>query len=147
MPASQHLQIRAAIAAALLTAQVLPAARIHENRELTLSNGVDSQLHVNFKQSRPREQVVYTSHPREWDSEYELVLLARKTAGEEASDVADLLWVAVYQAVMADTTLGGLSIDLLPGEATVDDAEGDTSLCRLTWSLTVQHRTSNNTLT
>lgn len=147
MAASAQLQLRAAMAALLLADTPLAGGRVHENRELQLATGVDSQVHVNFRGSRPTDMVIYTGHPREWMTEIELVFLARKSGGEEASDVADALWAEAYGRVMADQSLGGLAMDLLPGEVIVDDAEADTSLCRLTWTVTVQHRTSNNSLT
>lgn len=147
MATSKHLQIRAALAAAIVAAGVLPAARVHENRDFTLATGIDSQLHVNFRQSRPEDVVVFSTQPRDWTSEYEIVILARKAAGVEASSAADALWASVYQAVMADRSIGGRAIDLEPGEASVAEDEGDTSLCRLIWTLAVQHRTENNTIT
>lgn len=147
MATSKQLQIRGAIAAVQVAAAVLPAARIHQNRAFALANGVDSQLHVNFRRSLPEKPVMFANHPIDWDSEFELTVLARKTASVEASDVADAVWAAAFAAVMADQTLGGLVDYVEPGEAVVEDAEGDTSLCRLTWTFTVRHRTANNTIT
>jgi len=144
MPASLHIQLRAAVAALLAG---IGAEAIFQNREFTLSNGKYSQVHVNLRSTRPEDQVIFTSHPRDWATELEVVILTRKNGSVEASDAADSLWVAAYQALMADQTIGGRAWDLLPGEAEFEDAEGDTSLCRLTWLLTVHHRTSNNTLT
>jgi hypothetical protein len=144
---SQQLQIRGAIAAALVAAAVLSALRIHENRAFALATGVDSQLHVNFRRSLPEQPVMFADHPIDWDSDFELTVVARKTASVEASDVADAVWAAAFAALMADQTLGGLVEYLQPGECSVEDAEGDTSLCRLTWTFTARHRTANNTIT
>lgn len=145
MASSLQLQLRAAIAA--LLADLDAPGGVHENRDFDMANGVASQVHVNLRRSVPNDQVVYTNHPRIWLTDFELVILARKTGSSEASEVADALWVAAYAALMGDQTLGGRASQILPGEAEYDDGQGDTSVCRLTWTFTVDHRTSNNTLT
>lgn len=144
--ASKQLQIRAALAA-LLTASGGIGALVFENRDFALATGVSAQVHVNLRSSEPFDMLVYTDHPRDWRTEIEFVALTRKTGATEAGDAADALWVQIYQRVMADQGLGGLAWELLPGEATVEVDEADTSVARLTWLLTVNHRTTNNTLT
>lgn len=143
--ASKQLQIRAALAALLVAS--LGSVSVYQNREFSLANGVTSQVHVNLHSSEPVDTVVFTDHPRDWRTVIEIVMLARKSGATEASDAADALWATAYAAVMADQTLGGLSWEIAPGEATVEVDEADTSLARLTWLLTVHHRTTNNTLT
>jgi hypothetical protein len=146
MATSKQLQIRSGVAA-LVAAACSVDGGVHQNREYDLATGKTAQAHVNFTRTFPVDQMVYTAHPRDWATEIELKFLTRKNGSVEATDAADALWVAAYGAVMADQSLGGLAWELLPGEATVEDAQGDTSLCRLTWTLTVHHRTTNNTLT
>lgn len=145
MAASKQLQIRAALAALLVASLV--DVQVYENREFSLAQGVTSQVHVNLESSEPIGDLVHTDHPRSWRTVFQFVMLARKDGTTEASDVADDLWVQVYQIVMADRTLNDLAWEMLPGEATVDVEEADTSVCRLTWMLTVHHNTINNTLT
>lgn len=144
MTASMHLQIRDRVAAALTA----PDGGVHTNRNFLLATGIDTQIHVNFRSSDPLgDSEIYTGAPRDWATDLEIVVLTRKTQGVEASDAADAQWVAIYGAVMADQTLGGLAWEVLPGHVELEDAEADTSVCRLTWTLTVHHRTTNNVLT
>lgn len=146
--ASKQLQIRAALAA-LLAAGGGIGCSVFENRDFSLATGVAAQVHVNLRSSEPFDMLVYTDHPRDWRTEMEFVVLTRKSGVTEASDAADALWVAIYQRLMATAAFDeALNVwELLPGEATVDVDEADTSLARLTWLLTVHHRTTNNTLT
>jgi hypothetical protein len=145
MANSLHLQLRNAIAT-MLVAGGIAEGRVHKNRQLQLGTAVDSQVHVNFRRSQPEEVVVYSDHPRDWTTDIEIVILARKFNSVEASDVADAMWVQLYGIVMADQSLGGLAAYLEPGEVAVDDVEGDTSLCKLTWIFSVQHRTDHNSI-
>lgn len=145
--ASQQLQLRAAIAAALVAAEVLAENRIHEDRAFQQAIDVDKQLHVTFRESEPAEEVLYEGHPIDWLSVFELTVLTRRAGGVEASDAADSVWAAAFAALMADQSLGGLADYLQPGPVSVEHAEADTSLCRLTWSFTLRHRTANNVLT
>lgn len=144
MAASKHLAIRAAAAAAL--ASMTLDGSLHLNRDLSLATGRHKSVHLNFLGTEPVDVVVYTDHPRDWNSEFELIVLARKFGGIEACDVADSIWVDAYSLLMADQSLGGLVEELVPGSVTVTDAEGDTSLCRLTWTFTAKHRTTNNSI-
>lgn len=143
MAASKHLQIRAAVAA--LVASVA-GGRIHQNRDFNLATGIDSQVHVNFRRTDPDRVAMYSGHPVDWATELEIKVLARKVASQEAGDVADEIWVQVFGLVMADQSLGGRAAYLEPGTADVENAEGDTTTARLTWTLTVQHRTDNNSI-
>jgi hypothetical protein len=145
MAASKHLQIRAAVAAALVAGGV-SGERVLQNRQLMLGTAVDSQVHVSFRRAAPAQEVLYSGHPRDWNTDIELVILARKFGGVDASDIADAMWVQIYGLLMADESLGGLADHMVPGDVDVQDMEGDTSLCRLTWTLTVTHRTDNNSI-
>jgi hypothetical protein len=146
MAQSRQLQLRAAVAALLAGLSV--DGGVHQDREFALPTDKVAQLHVNFSLSQPLSpDLVFTSHPRDWRTEIELVILARKSGAVEAADAADALWVDAYAAVMADQTLGGLAWEMLPGEASNAPDQADTSVCRLTWTVIVHHRTSNDTLT
>jgi hypothetical protein len=141
---SKHLALRAAVATALAG---VAGGRVYQNRSFSLATGVESQVHVNFRQADPeKDSMSLAGRPLDWSTEIELVILARKIADQEAADAVDAIWVQAFAAVMADQTLGGLADYLVPGSASVDDGEGDTSTARLTWTLTVTHRTSNNAI-
>lgn len=143
MSNSKHLQLRAAVATALAG---VAEGRVYQNRSFTLATGVESQVHVNFRQADPDKEVMYASHPVDWTTTIEVVILTRKIADQEAADAADAIWVDAFAAVMADQTLGGKADYLEPGTAIVDDGEGETSTARLTWSLTARHRTDSNSV-
>lgn len=145
MANSAHIAIRNAIAS-LFVAEEVAGGRIHKNRDLSLTNGLDSQLHVNFASSDPDGEVIYTNHPRDWATLIEVTVLTRKAEGIEAADRADAIWTECYGLVMADPSLGGLVEDLVCGGVTVTDDEGDTSVCVLRWQINVMHRTANNTV-
>lgn len=146
MANSKHVAIRAAAAATLAGMTTTVDAGVKQNRDLALATGRHKAIHINLRRTTPTDTVIYTDHPRDWETEIELVFLARKLGEVEAADVADALWVQAYGLLMADQTLGGLVEEIYPGEASWDDAEGDTSLCRLYWSFTAKHRTTNNTI-
>jgi hypothetical protein len=148
MSSSKHVQIRACAAALIAAIESPPDGGVLQNRDFALATGVTSQIHVNFRGTDPlADDPVFTGAPRDWATDLELVIIARKDGSVEASDVADALWVDAYAAVMADQTLGGLAWEIDPGRVDVEDGEADTSLCRLTCLLKVKHRTANNVLT
>lgn len=144
MSNSKQLQIRAAVATIMAS---VAEGRVYENRDFNLAQGKDSQVHVNFRRSTPdKSSMQYAGHPIDWGTEIEIKVLTRKTDAGEASDLADAIWVDIFGLVMADQTLGGLVAYLDIAEAEIEDAEADTSTCRLTWSFTAQHRTDSNSI-
>jgi hypothetical protein len=145
MAQSKQVQLRSAVAAMLATLTV--DGGIHENREFTLGTDHASQVHVNLRSTDPTAPVMYANHPLDWKTELEIVVLARKAGAIEAADVADALWAQIFALVMADQSIGGRADFLEPGVAEIDDDQADTSLCRLTWSVSAQHRTASNTIT
>jgi hypothetical protein len=143
MANSKHLAIRAGAAAAVGT---VAGGRVHQNRQFTLAKGVVSQVHVNFRGSEPEQVVQYANHPRDWETDLQIVVLARKDGATEACDVVDALWVEIYGLLMADQSLGGLADYLVPQRVEVGDDQADTSVCRLEWFIQVRHRTADNSI-
>lgn len=146
MAQSKQVALRAAVAALLLAGTPLASGNVLQNRNYVLPQGVAAQIHVDATGSEFLELHLGNDSPRDWDTEIELRILARKSASVEASDVADALWVDAYGRVLADPTLGGLVWQLEPGDMTSDPDEADTSVCRLIWRFTVKHRTTNNSI-
>lgn len=144
MAQSKQVQLRAAVAAMLASLTV--DGGIHQNRDFTLGSDHTVQVHVNLRNTDPTQPVMYANHPVDWKSELEIVVLARKSGSTEASDVADALWVQIFGLLMADQSIGGRADYIEPGIAEIEDGQADTSLCRLTWSLSVQHRTASNSI-
>lgn len=146
MAVSAQLAICNAVAALFAVAPALADGQIHNTRDFSLATGVARQINVNFASSDPSDAVIYTGNPRDWTTEIELVIQARKIGSDEAPVVADALWVEAYARVMADQSLGGLVNKLDPGGAQVDPGQADTSLCRLIWRISCEHRTSNDSI-
>lgn len=146
MAQSKHFALRDAIAALFATVPAI-AATIDCNRRFDLASGLNQQVHVNFAGTtavQEQDQPVSTGRPRDWLTRYELTFLARKVGSDEAADVADAMWVEAFGRLMADRTLGGLAMDVIPADVEEPEIqEGETSGCRLTCFVLVLHRTTN----
>lgn len=145
MAQSKHRAIRAAVAALLTAATPLAGGRVFQNRAYDLAEGVSAQIHVNFAGSDP-ERVAMKGAPISWATDLEIVVKTRAAGAVSADDVADALFVDIYARVMAAQALGGLAAGLDPGAVDVDTAEADAGVCRLSWRITVQHDTDNNSI-
>lgn len=146
MAYSKHRAIREAVAALMLAGTPVCGGRVFQNRAFKLATDVASQLHVNYGDSTP-EVIAVTGAPVDWRTQIELRILVRAAGATPAVDVADEIWADVYARVMADQSLGGLVGLLDPGPMAVDTDEADTSVARLAWLFSVDHRTSNNVIT
>jgi hypothetical protein len=140
MANSKHLALCAAVATAIAS---VAGGRVRQDRAFKLAGDVSSQVHVNFRRTTPEQVVMYMDHPRDWVTDIDIAVLARKTGGDEAAVVVDAIWVEIYGLVMADASLGGLADYLEPGDVDVSPDEADNSVCRLDWRITVRHRTDN----
>lgn len=152
MANSLQLALRDAVAALLLADPPLAAGEVHTNREAPLPvGGAPSMINVRFVRSAPVEvdaqaMLLSSTSIRDWLTELQIVIQARKVDDDEAATVADALWVAAHDRVMAAQSLGGLAIGLFPGEHSVEDELADTTLCRATWSFQVLHRSTGNSI-
>jgi hypothetical protein len=146
MANSAHLALRAAIAAALSAAPALASGNIQQNRDYALPTGIAAQVNVNFVSTEATDSLLGADAPRDWDSVFELAFTTRAASGVEAADAADALWTEAYARLMADDTLGGLAMQLLPGSVDVTWDEGGTSVARVTWTVTAKHTTTHNVI-
>jgi hypothetical protein len=142
MAQSKHLGIRDAVAA--LLAGVVPAARILENREQPLPNGVESQVHV-FRTVSPPERGAVQGAPIDWNTQVRIAVKARKGA-DTAERLADALATDIYARVMADQVLGGLAMGADPGTFVWDQDEIDPDVAMVTWDITYLHRTDQDSI-
>lgn len=146
MSTSKHLGLRVAIAGLLTAGPALAGGYVFQNRDYTLPTGRDAQVHVNLEKSDPIDIHLGLDAPRDWESTVAIVVLARRSGSVEAADAADAIWTDAYARLAADQTLGGQVWDMLPGEMDTEPDEADTSITRLTWRLTLRHRTTNQTI-
>ena len=146
MSQSQHVAIRMAVAALLSAAPALAGIKVHQNRDFDLPTGAAQQIHVNLAGTDGAEEVMEGA-PIDWRTELAVTVKARRSGLTGASDVADATWVVLYGLLRSDQSLGGLAMSISPGSANVDTDEADTSLARLDWRFTVEHRTDNNSIT
>lgn len=143
---TKHLAVRDALAAAYQAAPAL-STRILENRQLTLPEGVPSQIQVYRVDSNPDLQLIHSTAPIDWATTLRTVIKARKSGGSSAEAVGDDLMAQCFARVMADQSLGGTVEELTTGAFTWDQDEADTTVAVVTWDVTVIHRTANNILT
>jgi hypothetical protein len=143
MAQSKQMAICDAVAALLAS---VASGNVAQDRDYVLPTDKASQVHVNYSSSEPQEGMVYNVHPRDFATEIEVDVLARKSGSTQAAKVADALWVEIYGLVMANQTLGGLAIQLDPGGWDLVQDQADTSLCQLRGRFTVVHRTDNNSI-
>lgn len=143
MAQSKHMQLRDAVAAAIAS---VAGGRVYRNRAFTLAKSASSQVHVNLRDADLEQPTMYAGHPRDWLTDVQVVVLARRDGSAEADDVVDALWVEIYGLVMADASLGGLADDLQPGPMRITEDQADTSVARLEWLVTARHRTGNNSI-
>jgi hypothetical protein len=144
MSASLHLGIRDAVAA-LYAAPAALSARILENRELAMPAGADSQIHVFRVLSVPTPWTLQGG-PIDWATQIRTVIKARKTDAETAEALADAIAVECYARVMAFQSLGGLAMQLDVGAFSWEQEEADSAVVQVTWDVTYQHRTTQQSI-
>jgi hypothetical protein len=145
MSNTQHQAIVEAVAALLTTAPSLAGGYVFEGRDLALGSDVPSQIHVFLNDSNPDGEIL-TGAPMDWSSEISIVIRARKAGSDSAEKVADALLFDAWSRVMADQSLSGLVMQLTAGPVTRDRDPADPDVAAFTWTFTVAHRTTNNSL-
>jgi hypothetical protein len=144
---TKHLGIRDAVAALYAAGTPLADGRIIENRDLTLPDGVASQIQIYRIESTPDRPILGSSAPVDWTTEIETVVKARKSGATSAEVVAENIVAACYARVMADQTLGGLCWLIDPGPIAWDQDEAATNVVVARWRFAVRHTTENNVIT
>lgn len=135
------------IVAALKTAlEAAPAAsaRVYRARLQPVAAQHADAVVVRIQSSTPERFAILNS-PTDWDTTIEIECYAR--SGTLTADAAvDALLAKVWAKLAADTSLGGLVMDVNPVSLEYDFAgEADQMAC-VTLGLRVLHRTANNTL-
>lgn len=145
MATTVHLGIRDALAGLLQASPALAGGRVHENREFVLAPGVESGIWVSRRQTLPTRRTV--AGTMDWETKLEVGIRARKGASATAAAIADDLCASVYGRVMANTGLSGAAMDTLPGPIVWDQEEGAELVVTCTLTFTVQHRSTDASIT
>lgn len=76
-----------------------------------------------------------------------LVKIAIIVRGDTPDQLIDPILEKIHSKIMADTTLGGYSMDVQPNDVDYDFMDGDGSVCIATARYTIMYRTSMTDLT
>lgn len=98
-------------------------------------------------ESAQAERFAILNGPTDWDTTIAIECYARSAGATQSADAAvDALLAAVWAKLAADTSLGGLVMDLNPLSLVYDfDGAADNLAC-VTLALLVKHRTNNPSL-
>jgi hypothetical protein len=120
------------------------SANIYRARDRNIPAENLTALNVQFDGASPMSMAIKGA-PIDWMSKFSIDCYA-KSKSVEGDEAVDPLLSAVFARIAADTTLGGLVVDVgVPFVETEYSAEGfRTGWVRLTYP--VQHRTQNSTL-
>lgn len=87
---------------------------------------------------------IYATCKLNWEMD---VLVSSYARGPVPDTAADAVLTAAHALLMADRTVGGLAIDLVPGVVTTDLERADLASCWLTAVYRVSYRTAVDDLT
>ena len=135
--------IVAALVSALVAAPAV-STQVDRARQRPIQDGQATAVVVRIQASTP-ERFAILNGPTDWDTEIAIECYAR-SATLAPDEAADVLLAAVWAKLSADTTLGGLVMDLQPTGLEYDFAPGADNMACVTLALKVMHRTTNNTL-
>lgn len=140
------MAIRAAVVAQLAHVFVLDSIPVVANRRRPMPKEVNRQIFVYLEDSVATRGEIYAA-PFDWATRIRVECVARDTADASADENADAVQAAVYGALQANVTLGGLAFDIEPKAIawTEDEADTTVSACQAIYS--VWHQTSANTIT
>jgi hypothetical protein len=128
-----RLEAAPAVSAQVWRARLTPVAAQHLDAVVVrIQSGIASRFGI-------------LNGPMDWDTTIDIECYARSTT-LTADAAVDALLAKVWARLAADSSLGGLVMDLNPTEVNYDLAgEGDQLAC-VTLSLKVLHRTQNQSL-
>lgn len=140
MSNSQHLAVRDAMVARLLTAPAVADGRVVANRRRPMPHGVGAQVFVYLENSQGSRGGIRGA-PIDWTT-----LVRVESVSREGTDAADALASAVYERLLQDIGLGGLAQDLYATALAWDEDEADTTVAVVQTQYAAVHRTRVNTL-
>lgn len=134
------------VAALVAKLQAAPAVstQVDRARLRPVKESQTTAVVVRIQASTP-ERFAILNGPTDWDTEIQIECYAR-SATLAADEAVDALLAAVWAKLAADTTLGGLVMDLNPNVLEYDFAAGADNMACVTLALKVLHRTQNLSL-
>lgn len=136
---SKREDILAAVATTLGSVSGV-GGRVYRSRAEALSRAESPAVVVEFASDNPNYDDLSIM---DWVLTFRVIIITR---GDIPDQLADPIAVSVYNLLMADRTLAGKVMDLLPGEQRMDIIEGDKPIGVLQGLWIAKHRTSQNAL-
>ena len=136
---SKRENILAAFATALASASGV-SGRVYRSRAEALRREESPAIVIEWLTDLPTEP---NTSQMDWNLTVRVVIITR---GDIPDQLADPVAISVYSLLMADRTLGGKTLDLLPGEQRMDIIEGDKTVGVLQGLWVAKYRTSQNAL-
>lgn len=140
MTTSRREQILSAMASSL-AGTVDVASRIYRSRVEAFSREEAPAIVIEPARDPAR---TYSTCKLDWTLE---VLVAIYTRGNDADQQADPIAVDVHSKLMADRTIGGLAIDIIPVDTVWERDKGDLTSLWLVLTFQVRYRTAADNLT
>lgn len=116
------------------------SGRIYRGRPYPVALDQTPCIFLGWDTSNPNFQDIAQM---DWFTTVRLAVVVRSETAETA---ADTVIGSAHALLMADPTLGGAALDILPGEQRMDIIEGDKPVGLLTALYVVRHRTEYNSL-
>lgn len=142
---SLHMALCRALRDRLLESPVLADGNVVANRRRPMPTSAERQVFVYLEDSLPTRGEM-AGAPFDWRSRIRVECLARDAGPVDADTAADALGVQVYARVLADTTLGGLALDIEPQAIGWTGDDADTALAATQFIFSVWHRSANNSI-
>lgn len=133
--------ILAAIKASLTGVTGVADASVYRSRTVPIARGETPAIIVEPVSDTPNETALGYL---DWNLTARIVVIAR---GDVPDQEADPIIESVHSKVMADTELGGLSMDIEPSSVRFEILDGDQSVAIISLDYRVTYRTASSSLT
>ena len=146
---TQQLVIQDAVVALLKVEPAIAGGRVYRNRARTLSTSTHNAVVVRIERSASQLAQVQGGRTS-WSTLIAIDCYGRDTDGALLGSTADLVVEGVFARLDADSSLGGLAMDVEPldGETLAWDVEElETGMACITARFFVKHQTTGRTLT
>lgn len=114
-------------------------------RRRPLDEGKRQAINLYFGGSLPDRGTIRGA-PIDWSTLVRMECLSRALPEQTADQAALELHAKAWERLMANQSLGGLAMDMVPGPIDTDEDERDTAIGCAIGTVQVTHRTAANTL-
>lgn len=121
------------------------ADEVNRARRRPIEEGVQTAVNVYFAGSLPQRGAIRGA-PIDWQTIVRFECLARGSFDQTPDEVALELHAKAWERLMGDQSLGGLAMDMVPGQVDTDDDELDSPIGCAVGTVQIVHRTASNTL-